>query len=965
MTWAELKVVVRLVAAQARQRPGRVLLTSLSTVAAACVVVWVVSGYDALVKEFGGMGEGYVGRYGLLLLPRRADGPAGPGRQSARLPKGLVEAVRRDPAVAVVDPAFETPARVGRVGEPPPTRPNPTPAPAMPSSGPIIMGGVAQLRRQSRAPTLVGTDSAEPPHPLLQGRWFDPRAGRPEGALTREAAEQLGVGPGDDVAVTGVGPARGAARVRVVGILEQPKRLPGPKFMVGLPPTRPGALPGGPATHALYVSTAVAEELSGLPAKASYAGVLLEPGAKAEDFLARWSERFSSASPSVEARTAEKVDREVGASTTFETVRAQAYSATAVSLLAALFIIFTTLSMGVDERVRQFAVLRAVAFTRRQVGAMVAIESVLLGLVGWGGGLLAGWGLLRLMARLRPEALSEGAALGGWCVALSGVCALGGSLAASVLPAWRATTVSPLEAMAPRRSAGPGRLPWALTLAGLVLIAVNPLVVFYLPMKDASRYAASAAVGCTSMVVGFLLLAPLAVVLTERGLGPVLARLLGLNPRLLATQLSANLWRTVGTTVALSIGLGLFVALQTWGYSMLAPFTPGDWAPDLLVAVAPAGVPDSEIDAVRHVRGLATGQFLPLAFKQVKFADDVTGARERASATRQDNCVMVGVDPDAALGGDSPVFRFRFVEGTREGAVARLKAGRACLVPDHFARESGLGVGRRFRVIPPNDPDAPLEYEIAGVVSMPGWHWMSKVGLRRARAAGLMFCSYQRVRADFRTGRTTLFWGNTDGTASEEQIKAAVQAIADRHFTAGAARPRRGRQGAGPPREARGASVTVRSAEAVRKEVRGRADNIIWALSELPLVTLLVTSLGAVNTVLSSVRARQWEMGVLRALGVTRSGLFRLIVGESLLVGGVACVLSLGFGTMAGYCGTGVTRYVDIRGGMVTPLVVPWSRLSVGFGIALGLCLLAAVWPAYRTGRAEPLRLLQAGRAAA
>ena len=77
-------------------------------------------------------------------------------------------------------------------------------------------------------------------------------------------------------------------------------------------------------------------------------------------------------------------------------------------------------------------------------------------------------------------------------------------------------------------------------------------------------------------------------------------------------------------------------------------------------------------------------------------------------------------------------------------------------------------------------------------------------------------------------------------------------------------------------------------------------------------------------------------------MGVTRSGLFRLIVAESLLIGVVACVLSLGFGAMAGYCGTGVTRYINIRGGQFTPLVIPWARLMVGFAMAMGLCLLAS-----------------------
>ena len=89
----------------------------------------------------------------------------------------------------------------------------------------------------------------------------------------------------------------------------------------------------------------------------------------------------------------------------------------------------------------------------------------------------------------------------------------------------------------------------------------------------------------------------------------------------------------------------------------------------------------------------------------------------------------------------------------------------------------------------------------------------------------------------------------------------------------------------------------------------------------------------------------------------------RLIVAEALLVGIVACVLSLGFGVMAGYCGTGVTRYINIRGGMITPLIIPWTQIAIGFACAMAPCLLAAIWPAVAAGRTEPLRLLQAGRA--
>ncbi len=988
MSFAEWKTALRLVASHMWQRPGRVFLTSLSTAAAACVVVWVVSGYDSLVGEFGSMGEEYVGRYDFLLVPardREAE-PVGFGR-ALQIPKAMLEKIRQDPAIAALDPIFETALRANKPGAAPAGRfpgmaegEGPPARSKQQESGPKMMGGVAAQRAQSPVPIVVGTDSLEPIHRVLQGQWIGQDSTARVGALTREAAQQLGLHVGDEMVVgSGFGANHVEANIKVVAIVEQSKRLPGPKFMVGLPPTRQGVLPGGPAPNALYVPMAVAEQLAGITARASYAGVVLKAGENVEAFQKRWAEAFGTASPPIEVRTPAKVDSEVDNSTTFESVRAQAYSATGISLLAALFIIFTTLSMGVDERIRQFAMLRAICFTKWQIGLMVAVESLFLGLIGWIGGLVAGWALLALMARIKPELLAEGAALGTWCILLSGICALGGSLAASLMPAWRATSVSPLEAMAPRRSAYQGRIPWMVTIIGLLLIAANPLVVFFVPMPDTSRYLAAVAIGCTTMVIGFVLLAPMAIVVTERLLGPILARLFRINSRLLATQLSANMWRTVGTTVAMTIGLGLFVATQTWGYSMLAPFTPGDWTPDLVISIM-GGLSDSQVEAVRNAPGLASDRFAPLAIKQVKFADDPVGFRIRESSTRQDNCVMIGVDPEVALGGAKPLFKFQFVEGNREDAIAKLMRGRYCIVPDHFTRESGIGVGGKFAVVAPGRLGERIDYEIAGVVSMAGWHWMTKTGFRQGRAAGLMFCDRETVRRDFNTGKPTTFWADRRDSASDEELKAAIQSALGRGgaVTAGAGSsfvpeatadaPERAAVGAGRRSgfgRAGGGAVTVKSADSVRKEIRGRADNIIWALSELPLITLFVASLGVMNTVMASIRARRWEMGVLRSLGVTRFGLFRLIAAEALLFGVVACVLSLGFGTMAGYCGTGVTRYVNIRGGQYTPLMIPWAKLSIGFCIAIGLCLGAALWPAFRTGRTDILRLLQSGRGGA
>ena len=291
-------------------------------------------------------------------------------------------------------------------------------------------------------------------------------------------------------------------------------------------------------------------------------------------------------------------------------------------------------------------------------------------------------------------------------------------------------------------------------------------------------------------------------------------------------------------------------------------------------------------------------------------------------------------------------------------------------MPDHFQRESGLGVGDKFAVIPPQSSEHAVEYEIAGVVSMDGWHWMSK-NLRRGRAAGLMFAPYREVRRDFGIQRVTHFWMNLDGTATEDEIKAPLQTIAQRNFDGQLANSQRRQRGPGDElapfggrRRAFSPNVTLQTVEDCSQDSqRPRRRHHLGAVP---------TAAGDARRGLARRHQHRAVVGSLAALGfgrpapigITRFGLVRMILAEAILVGVVACLLSLGFGVTAGYCGTGITRYVNIRGGMITPLIIPWTELAIGFGATLGLCLLAALWPAILTGRAEPLKLLQAGRAA-
>lgn len=964
-----MNITWKLALSYARHHPARMLLSSLAMIAAACVVVWVVSGYDAIVSQFADNSTEYLGRYDMFLVPDSL--------QDSYIPADLIEKIRSDEAVSELEPVMQATISV-ETADSDMTMMSGSSGRGGGGSAGAGRGGTGNRGGQGGgssplrntfsmgAPKLVGTNAGSPPYQLLDGHWIDPSdPALREAVISQSSAEQLQIKVNDTISVVS---DMNKYSLKIVGIIQQASAAPTiqKESSTGRPLMSGRGLTMGPALSALYVPIPLAEQITGQSGRVNLVNIKLNEGSSASKFRERWIPEVAAAVPAALLAGIQEIRSALDEGTTAENARGQAWAATGISLLAALFIIFTTLSMGVSERVRQFAVMRAVGLTRLQVAGVIALEGMMLALIGWGGGLAAGWALLTIISHTQPSLFTNGASLGTWCIILTGASAFGGAFLASILPAWQATRAQPLDAMTPRHAVRPGKKLLVISSAiGIALIAVNPLLVFFVPIPDAMRYGIYEVVGCTCMALGFMLLAPLAIALTEHTLGPWTARLMALAPRLLRFQLSSNLWRTLGTTVALSVGLGLYVAMMVWGYSMLQPFKPGDWMPDMLAAFQIGGLPDSEIKAVRSTPGVVSQQCIPLAVEQPRLASDITDSEQGSNVTRQDNVIMIGLDPDVAFGGSDPLIGAEFTEGRAGEAVAKLKQGRYCIVPDHFLSATGLTMGDRFSLVPPEQPDKPVEYTIAGAVSLPGWHWMSKFsGFRRrsARSAAMIFAGYDDVRRDFDLRQINFFWMNIDKNIGVEKVGAALQTIADRNL--GERQPVNAQGTWTYGATMFGESLRISTPDQSRTQILDRSAGIIWAMCELPLITLLVTSLGVINTIMASVRARRWELGVLRAIGTTRWGMSRMILAEGLLIGLVACVLSLAFGVMAGWCGTGISQYVSFFGGMSTPLVIPWLKLAIGFSATLVLCLVAALWPAVSTGRTEPLKLLQAGRAA-
>lgn len=928
-----MKTAVKLALASLRHHPTRVALTSCATAAAVCVVLWVSSSYDALARSVDHFSSMALGRYPLSVAPI-SEAP------ELALTAEVVSALAADPAVARADPMWLE--QVELAGDSREVRP-----PRGGGRGGLAFAGRGDPGRGARGArqrALLGLDLREPPFPLVGGRWVEPES-LGEVVLSQRLAAQLGLEVGGRVAL-----AAGRS-LRVAGVMDVPAIVDSGRTLT---PARILA----PAAGELFVSRLTAETILGRPAEVSFAALSLAPGADVNALRFGWAPRLSKAAVPAQFQEAHELEEALDESATVENMQLQAYAATGVSLLVALLVVLSTLNMGVTERTRQLAVIRTIALTRGEVGVMIALEGLALATLGYLSGVAISLALLAFSARSWSALLHHGLPLGGRALGLAALACFGGALLASLIPAWRAMRVRPLDALAGAGAREGQRVPAWLAPLGLGLVALNPLMTFVIPHPFGSVMASSA-IGFAAMSAGFVVLAPPAVALVDRWGAPLLARLLQVEPRLLVSQLTSNLWRTVAASVCLSVGLGLFVSIQVWGYTMLDAFVPGAWAPDAMVAFAPEGIDPEQAAALRQIPGVDPRRCYPLVVEQPRLQEDLTQSATRASVINQDNLVIVGLAPEA-IAGPRPLLAMEWVAGTPSEALPALRDGRGCVVPDHFLREAKLSLGDEFALVPPERPEVSVRYTIVGAVKLPGWHWQTKhVGfrVRSRRAAALVFADYDAVASDFGLEAASHVWFDYAGPGADPEViasgaQALYQDLLQREVTIG--------------REEEAAEdqpfVRVLTVVKIREVLLGAARRWLWLISQVPLVAVLIACVGVLNVILASVRARRWELGVLRALGFTRGTLVRVVIAEGLAIGLVACALSLGFGVMAGWCGAGAAQYVSFFGGMRPDLVLPVGPLAIGLGLGFGLAGLAAVWPATRAGGQEPLSLLQQGR---
>lgn len=874
-------------------RKTRAALTILAVALSVSLVVAVTGGYASARSAFRVYLDRYLGPVDILIS--KQNDPRG------TIPEAIGDALRDDPRVRGLSARLEL------------------------QNG--LVKDVDGKEEAARVASVVGitwpSDLLASNLQLIDGKWFEGTDGDFV-VVDQSTADQLKVAPGQTVTLPGLGKK---LTLTVVGVVHKPAIM----------------VEGRPV---LYVPLKTLQRFANLPGRVSRVLLALERGVDVKSFETQWTPKLEKIGPGVRMKSSAETKKQLD--NQLELIDLLSYAGGTVSMLTATFIVFSALSMGVLERQRTLAMLRAVGALRSHVAALVLIEGFLLA----GFGALIGVPLGLLFVFILTRAFGDFFVTGvvvNWGGVLLGV---GGSFAAallaSLLPAWTASRVSPLDAMTPQSSPPRARSWIGCAVAGALLVTVDPFIFFgplprIIEMLGAAdprattqmvRFFAHFAVGLPTMLTGLFLMSPAIVWIVERLIGRPVAALFGVSFSMLRQQLSSGIWRAAGTCTALMVGLATLIVLQIQGNSALAGWKLPNKFPDIFIATNMlGGIPMEEIARLDEIEGIKRGQVMPIAIATPGLAHGFFGLAQ--AMIMPDATMFFGIDPDRGF--DLMALDFR--EGNVQDAKRLLKEGRHLLVTEEYRRLKGLHLGNTLML---KTDHGPQDYTIAGVIWSPGIDVLVSVydmgNAMDQRTAASVFGTLVDAKRDFGVDRYSLVVANLEYAVDKTDVLKKVQKeLKLKGLRAGDVRP-------------------------LKYKIETEAHKIILMISSVAFAAMGIASLGVTNTIMASVRSRRWQFGILRSVGVTRGVLLRLVVAEAALLGIIACALGVGAGLLMGMDAHALSADVT---GYAPPIVVPWGIVLVGVGSVLLISLLASLGPAIQVAVAEPLSLLQAGRSSA
>ncbi|MEW1643344.1 FtsX-like permease family protein [Streptomyces sp. NPDC091219] len=577
-----------------------------------------------------------------------------------------------------------------------------------------------------------------------------------------------------------------------------------------------------------------------------------------------------------------------------------------IAFLVGIFLIINTFSMLVAQRTREIGLMRAIGSSRKQVNRSVLVEATLLGIVGSilgvGAGVGIAVGLMKLMSAAGMD-LSTRDLTVKWTTPVLGLL-LGVivTVLAAYLPARRAGKVSPMAALRDAGTPADGKAGWVRGLIGLVLTGAGVAsLVAAATAKKATDGSLVLGAGVVLSLIGFVIIGPVLANGVVRVISLVLLRAFGPVGRLAERNALRNPRRTGATGAALMIGLALVACLSVVGSSMVASAT-------------------SELDKSVGADFIVQGnqRIVPQAEKAMEHSPDLVHVTRYkvldATLTSPDG----QKDTDGLTAAD-PSYAQDLRRATTAGDLSAAYGTNAMSVGSKYAKKHGVHLGDTISVAFKGGDTAKLK--VAAITD-------DDVAIDQGARYTSIATMQKYVPASKIPPNEIMFAKAKDG--QEKQAYAALK-------KAMAPYPQ----------------YQVRDQTDYKQELKDQIGQLLNMVYGLLALAIIVAVLGVVNTLALSVVERTREIGLMRAIGMSRRQLRRMIRMESVVIALFGALLGLGLGM-----GWGATAQQLLALEGLKVLEIPWGTIIAVFVGSAFVGLFAALIPAFRAGRMNVLNAI-------
>jgi putative ABC transport system permease protein len=577
-----------------------------------------------------------------------------------------------------------------------------------------------------------------------------------------------------------------------------------------------------------------------------------------------------------------------------------------VALFVGGFVIANTLSITIAQRMREFATLRTIGASRRQVLLSVVLEALVVGAIASVIGLLAGLGLAKglnsLFVTFGIDLPKSSTVFATRTIIVALAVGILITLLASLRPAIRATRVPPIAAVREGATLPRSRFARFGTPGALAILAIGVGLLVYGVLGDGIDIALRLlllGLGVLLMFLGVAMNAPKLVPPLAGVLGWPATRVGGAAGALARDNTMRNPSRTASTAAALMIGLALVTFVAVLGQGLRSSFE--DAVDRLFVA-------DYAITS--------ENTFTPLtieAEKAVSLAPEVTavsGIRAGSARYLAGTHNLTAVNPAARK-----VLHLDWTAGSDR--VFSQLGDDGLFTDDKYAEKEDLRLGSNVRVQFPSGKFVDLK--VRGIYEKPkGGTPFGNVTI----SSGLFDRSYAKPQNEM--ALVNMNGGVSDSNTA--RLELPLKSFPD---------------------------AKVQTQSEFKKSFEGPLNNLLNLLYVLLALSILISFFGIVNTLVLTVFERTRELGMLRAVGMTRRQTRRMIRHESIVTSLIGAVLGMVVGILLSLL---VTQALSSEGFI---FAVPYNQLAYFLVAVIFVGIVAAILPARRAARLNVLEALQ------